>query len=44
MTGHWSDYYPGTGWVYRYRHYRTCNKVWRNRGEKPLIHNGRKPR
>lgn len=41
--GHWSDYYPGTGWSHRYRHCRRCNQVWRNRGYRSLIHKGGKP-
>lgn len=41
---HWAVYAPGTGLFARYRHCLVCNKVWRNGGAKPLLHNGRKPR
>lgn len=42
VPGHWSRYAPGTGWCSRYRYCLTCGVVWRNAGEKPLIHKGRK--
>lgn len=40
--GHWSNYAPGTGFGWRYRVCKICKKVWRNNGERSLIHNGRK--
>ena len=43
-TGHWSDYAPGAGWLDRYRYCRICGVVWRNNGQRPLIHNGKKAR
>lgn len=43
MRRHWSDYAPGTGWEYRYRHCLICGQVWRGKSYRPLIHNGGKP-
>lgn len=41
-AGHWSAYAPGTGWGHRYRTCLICNRTWRNKGEKSLIHKGKK--
>jgi hypothetical protein len=43
MKPHWSAYATGTGYAYRYRHCLLCGKVWRNKGERPLIRKGGKP-
>lgn len=43
-AGHWAEYAQGTGWGYRYRYCTACHKAWRNNGEKPLIHKGKKAR
>ena len=43
-TGHWAENAPGTGFAYRYSVCLVCGRITRSMNERPLIHNGRKPR